>query len=98
MRASTGPAIHKGHVVIKCTLSSAGALALVLVATASEGAMSGTVGSDPKQVISGNLVTPPGVLAGELLSEGDRMTCVAGTCADPPGGRFRRRSGPHDRG
>jgi len=44
------------------------------------------VGSDPtKQVIQGLLVTPTGVIDGELVMEGDAITCVAVTCPVPAG-------------
>jgi cytosine/adenosine deaminase-related metal-dependent hydrolase len=45
-----------------------------------------TVGSDPsKTVIKGNLVTPDEVIDGELVIEGDRITCAATSCPQPDG-------------
>jgi cytosine/adenosine deaminase-related metal-dependent hydrolase len=44
-------------------------------------------GTDPgKQIMRGSIVTPDGsVLEGELVIEGDTITCVAADCPDPPG-------------
>jgi hypothetical protein len=44
-------------------------------------------GSDPtKQVLKGNIVTVDGsVLNGEVVVEGDSITCVAADCTDPAG-------------
>jgi hypothetical protein len=46
-----------------------------------------TKGTDPtKQVLRGPIVTSDGnVLAGELVIEGDTITCVAADCPEPPG-------------
>ena len=45
-----------------------------------------TVGADPtKTVIKGPLVTPDQVLDGELVIEGDTITCVAPSCTAPAG-------------
>ena len=44
------------------------------------------VGTDPsKTLIKGTLVTPDQVLEGEVLIEGDTITCVAATCETPDG-------------
>jgi len=45
-----------------------------------------TVGTDPtKVVIKGTLVIPDQVLDGELVIEGDTITCVAASCTAPTG-------------
>lgn len=45
-----------------------------------------TVGTDPtKQVLKGTLVTPTNVMFGELVIEGEQVTCVAVDCVDPIG-------------
>ena len=45
-----------------------------------------TVGADPtKTLIKGPLVTPDQVLDGELVIEGDTITCVAPSCTAPAG-------------
>jgi hypothetical protein len=45
-----------------------------------------TVGTDPsKYVLKGVLVTPDGLITGELVIEGDMITCVAATCTHPAG-------------
>jgi cytosine/adenosine deaminase-related metal-dependent hydrolase len=44
------------------------------------------VGSDPsKTIIKGTLVTPDQVVDGELVIEGDTITCAAATCTAPDG-------------
>lgn len=44
------------------------------------------VGSDPsKTVVKGTLVTPDQIIEGELVIEGDTITCVAASCPDPTG-------------
>jgi hypothetical protein len=59
-------------------------LGLPLTATAGTTVAKGT---DPtKQVLRGPIVTSDGsVLAGELVIEGDSITCVAADCPDPRG-------------
>jgi hypothetical protein len=37
-------------------------------------------------VIKGTIVTPEKVMEGEVVIEGDTITCVAASCTDPPGG------------
>jgi len=60
-------------------------LALVVVSSASA-ATTVTVGTDPtKFVMKGKIVTPDQVIDGELVIEGDTITCVAASCPDPPG-------------
>src|SRR5256885_16789814 len=45
-----------------------------------------TVGTDPtKTVIQGTLVTPDQVSDGDLVIEGDAITCVATSCTAPTG-------------
>jgi 5-methylthioadenosine/S-adenosylhomocysteine deaminase len=45
-----------------------------------------TVGSDPsKSVLQGRLVTPDAIIDGELVIDGETITCVAVDCPDPPG-------------
>jgi len=44
------------------------------------------VGTDPtKFVLKGTIVNPDQVLNGEVIIEGDTITCVAATCTAPPG-------------
>ncbi len=60
-------------------------LCLVFAAPA-WGATTVTVGTDPaKTVIQGTLVTPDQVMEGEVVIDGDTITCVAPECVDPPG-------------
>ena len=60
-------------------------LVLALVSSA-WAATTVVVGSDPsKTVIKGTLVTPDQVIDGELVIEGDTITCAAASCPDPPG-------------
>jgi 5-methylthioadenosine/S-adenosylhomocysteine deaminase len=45
-----------------------------------------TVGTDPTKVfMKGTLVTPDQVLDGEMVIDGDTITCVATTCTAPAG-------------
>ncbi len=44
------------------------------------------VGTDPsKHVLKGKLVTSDQIIEGELVIEGDTITCLAANCDDPPG-------------
>src|SRR5437016_2399783 len=59
---------------------------VVLLMTGAASAATVTVGSDPnKVIIKGTLVTPDQVVDGELVIEGDTITCVAASCTAPPG-------------
>jgi 5-methylthioadenosine/S-adenosylhomocysteine deaminase len=61
-------------------------LTLLLLSGSSWAATTVTVGSDPtKFIIKGTLVTPDQVLDGELVIEGDTITCVAADCTAPAG-------------
>jgi len=61
-------------------------LLLLGVARASQAATTVVVGADrTKHVIRGTLVTSDKVFAGEIVIEGDQITCVSVDCADPPG-------------
>jgi 5-methylthioadenosine/S-adenosylhomocysteine deaminase len=61
-------------------------LAVLLLSGPSWAATTVTVGSDPtKVIIKGTLVTPDQVIYGELVIEGDTISCVATSCTDPPG-------------
>lgn len=63
-----------------------GVLLATLLPVASEGAITATLGTDPtRQVLIGKLVTPTGVVQGELVIERDTITCVAEDCPAPPG-------------
>ena len=43
------------------------------------------MGTDPtKFIIKGKIVTPDQVIDGELIIEGDTITCVAASCTDAP--------------
>jgi 5-methylthioadenosine/S-adenosylhomocysteine deaminase len=62
-------------------------VALVLLLTAGSAFAATTVqlGNDrSKHVIRGMLVTPDQILQGEMVIEGDTITCVAADCPEPP--------------
>jgi 5-methylthioadenosine/S-adenosylhomocysteine deaminase len=62
------------------------AFAVLLLTGPSWAATTVTVGTDPtKFVIKGTLVTPDQVIDGELVIEGDTITCAAASCATPAG-------------
>src|SRR5438046_2913609 len=62
------------------------ALAVVLLSSHSWAATTVTVGTDPtKFIIKGTIVTPEQVIDGELVIDGDTITCVATTCVAPAG-------------
>lgn len=44
-----------------------------------------TEGDSGKYLLVGTMMTPGGVVEGELLIEGDLITCVAASCSDEPG-------------
>jgi 5-methylthioadenosine/S-adenosylhomocysteine deaminase len=49
------------------------------------------MGSDPtKHVLRGTVVTPEQVFEGEVVLEGDTITCVEANCPDPPGASVYR--------
>lgn len=65
---------------------SAMAFVVLLLAGPSWAATTIVVGTDPtKVVIKGTLVTPDQVIDGDLLIEGDTITCVAASCTAPAG-------------
>jgi hypothetical protein len=69
-------------------------LAILLLSGPSWTATTVTVGTDPtKFVIKGKIVTPDQVIDGELVIEGDIITCVSASCPDPPGATRRTVSG-----
>jgi 5-methylthioadenosine/S-adenosylhomocysteine deaminase len=60
--------------------------AVLLLTGSSWAATTVTVGTDPtKFVMKGRIVTPDQVIEGEVVIEGDTITCVAASCTDPPG-------------
>jgi 5-methylthioadenosine/S-adenosylhomocysteine deaminase len=66
--------------------SSLVAVFVLVVAQPVLAATTVVVGTDPsKTVIKGMLVTPDQVIDGELIIEGDTITCVAVTCEAPAG-------------
>lgn len=69
-----------------CRLSNV-VVALLLLAAPTWAATSVVKGTDPtKQVLRGSIVQPDGtVLQGEVVVEGDTITCVATDCPDPAG-------------
>jgi 5-methylthioadenosine/S-adenosylhomocysteine deaminase len=72
--------------VINAAIRSATALVVLLLTVPSWAATTVTVGTDStKFIIKGTLVTPDQVIDGELVIEGDTITCVAVSCTDPPG-------------
>ena len=58
-----------------------------LVPAVAQGTTSVTKGTDPtKQILRGSIIQPDAsVLLGEVVIEGDTITCVAVNCLDPPG-------------
>jgi 5-methylthioadenosine/S-adenosylhomocysteine deaminase len=61
-------------------------LLVLAVVSSAWAATTVVIGSDPsKTVIKGTLVTPDQVLDGELVIEGDTITCAAATCTAPDG-------------
>src|SRR6266481_9311838 len=79
-RVASGPArFVSGWAYSLCLLLS-------FLALPAWAATSVVVGTDPsKTLIKGTLVTPDQVIEGELLIEGDTITCVAVTCETPDG-------------
>src|SRR6266545_3633209 len=60
------------------------AILVLLLAATGWAATTVTVGTDPsKQVLKGKIVTPDQILDGEVVIDGDRITCVAADCDDP---------------
>jgi 5-methylthioadenosine/S-adenosylhomocysteine deaminase len=61
-------------------------LLILSLATSTWAATTVVVGADPsKTVIKGTLVTPDQVIDGEVVIEGDTITCAASTCTAPDG-------------
>jgi len=59
---------------------------VLLLAIPSWAAMTVAVGTDPsKQILKGKIVTPDQILDGEVVIEGETITCVAVDCDDPAG-------------
>ena len=62
------------------------AMFVLLLAIPSWAAMTVAVGTDPsKQILKGKIVTPDQILDGEVVIEGETITCVAVDCDDPAG-------------
>ena len=62
------------------------AMLVLLLAIPSWAAITVAVGTDPsKQIIKGKIVTPDQILDGEVVIDGDTITCVAVDCNDPAG-------------
>jgi len=62
------------------------AMLVLLLAIPSWAAITVAVGTDPsKQILKGKIVTPDQVLDGEVVIEGETITCVAVDCDDPAG-------------
>jgi 5-methylthioadenosine/S-adenosylhomocysteine deaminase len=60
--------------------------AVLLLTDSAWAATTVTVGTDPtKVVMRGTLVTPDEVIDGEVVIEGDTITCVAASCTAPTG-------------
>lgn len=79
---------HARSAAVLVVLTTAG---LLLASVAAETTVTVTVGTDPaKHVLQGTLVLADSILEGELVIEGDVITCVAADCADPTGAsRYR---------
>ena len=59
---------------------------VLLLAIPSWAAITVAVGTDPsKQILKGKIVTPDQILDGEVVIEGETITCVAVDCDDPAG-------------
>ena len=62
------------------------AMFVFLLAIPSWAAITVAVGTDPsKQILKGKIVTPDQILDGEVVIEGETITCVAVDCDDPAG-------------
>ena len=62
------------------------AMFVLLLAIPSWAAITVAVGTDPsKQILKGKIVTPEQILDGEVVIEGETITCVAVDCDDPAG-------------
>ena len=62
------------------------AMLVLLLAIPSWAAITVAVGTDPsKQILKGKIVTPDQILDGEVVIEGETITCVAVDCDDPAG-------------
>ena len=62
------------------------AMFVLLLAIPSWAAITVAVGTDPsKQILKGKIVTPDQILDGEVVIEGETITCVAVDCDDPAG-------------
>jgi 5-methylthioadenosine/S-adenosylhomocysteine deaminase len=71
---------------MKAATSSLLGLLILLLTGSSWAATTVTVGTDPTRVfMTGTLVTPDQVLDGEMVIDGDTITCVATNCTAPAG-------------
>src|SRR5512132_3887367 len=71
---------------MRASIHCAIGFAVLLLTGSSWAATTVTVGTDPtKFVIKGTVVTPDQIIDGEVVIEGDSITCVASSCTDPPG-------------
>ena len=62
------------------------AMLVLLLAIPSWAAITVAVGTDPsKQILKGKIITPDQILDGEVVIEGETITCVAVDCDDPAG-------------
>ena len=74
----------QGAWFLSCLLLGLTLVVWLTIPVAAETAV--TVGTDAsKYVLRGQIVTPSGTINGELVIEGDTLTCVAVTCAHPAG-------------
>jgi len=75
-----------GRSVVKAASRCAIGLVVLLLAVPSRAATTVVVGTNPtKIVLKGMLVTPDQVIDGELVIDGDAITCVAANCTAPAG-------------
>jgi len=62
------------------------AMFVLLLAIPSWAAITVAVGTDPsKQILKVKIVTPEQILDGDVVIEGETITCVAVDCDDPAG-------------
>src|SRR5437773_3513453 len=83
-RLREGYEMKKRFCELERTLGAA--MFVLLLAIPSWAAMTVAVGTDPsKQILKGKIVTPDQILDGEVVIEGETITCVAVDCDDPAG-------------
>jgi 5-methylthioadenosine/S-adenosylhomocysteine deaminase len=86
MKSIPQTATARTHTTASFALAALLVLATLAIPQAVYAQTSISVGTDPsKYVLKGTVVTPDQVLDGEVVIEGDTITCVAADCAGPAG-------------